>query len=181
MTGVGEGGSGAGVLDYGARLREARMERRDRRAMTGSGFTLIELLIVVAIIGLIAALAMPNLMNALQRAKQTKTMSEMKAIGNALESYAVDNNVYPKGLTNADTGMVSRYLAPLYLRNVPAGDGWNNPWHIDTSANGTQYTITSYGRDGQPGPIAGGATTSLDCDIVYSNNSFFQYPQGAQQ
>ena len=146
-----------------------------------AGFTLIELLIVVAIIGLIAALAMPNLMNALQRAKQTKTMSDMKAIGHALESYAVDNNVYPKGLTNADAATISNFLSPLYLRNVPASDGWNNPWHIDTSANGTLYTITSYGRDGQPGPITGGATAGLDCDIIFSNSSFYQFPQGSQQ
>src|SRR5712692_10411826 len=152
------------------------MTRRDQR-----GFTLIELLIVVAIIGLIAALAMPNLMNALQRAKQTKTMAEIKAIGDALEKYAVDNNVYPRGLTNADAGVVSGYVSPLYLRNVPAGDGWSHAWHIDSSANDTLYTITSYGRDGAPGPVNGGPTTSLDCDIVYSNGSFYQWPQGAQQ
>lgn len=146
-----------------------------------NGFTLIELLIVVAIIGLIAALAMPNLMNAFQRAKQTKTMAEIKAIGDAFEKYAVDNNVYPRGLTNADSAAISGYVSPLYLRTVPTGDGWSHPWHIDTSANGTLYTITSYGRDGTPGPVNGGATTSLDCDIVYSNGSFYQWPQGAQQ
>ncbi len=68
-----------------------------------------------------------------------------------------------------------------HLRTVPPGDGWNNPWHIDTASNGTQYTITSYGRDGAAGPLSGGPTTSLDCDIVYSNGAFYQWPQGAQQ
>jgi general secretion pathway protein G len=151
------------------------------RHSSADGFTLIELLIVVAIIGLIAALAMPNLMNAFQRAKQTKTMAEIKAIGDALEKYAVDNNVYPRGLTNADSSAIAGYVTPLYLRNVPPGDGWNHPWHIDTAANGTLYTITSYGRDGAPGSVNGGPTTSLDCDIIYTNGSFYQYPQGAQQ
>ncbi len=144
------------------------------------GFTLIELLIVVAIIGLIAAIAMPNIMNALQRAKQTKTMSEIKVIGNALESYAVDNNVYPRGLADVDSKAIAGFVA-IYLRNVPRSDGWNHPWHIETSANGTQYTIISFGRDGVSSPVTGGPTTSLDCDIVYSNGSFYQWPQGAQQ
>ncbi len=151
----------------------------DRRRQ--AGFTLIELLIVVAIIGLIAALAMPNLMSALQRAKQTKTVADIKSIGSALENYAVDNNVYPKGLTNADASVVAGYVSPLYLRKVPPADGWNNPWHVETSANGTLYTIISYGRDGQPGPQSGGPTGGLDCDIIYTNGSFYQWPQGAQQ
>ncbi len=149
--------------------------RRDR------GFTLIELLIVVAIIGLIAALAMPNLQNAFQKAKQTKTMAEMRTLGSGLERYAVDNNTYPKGLTNADGASLTQFLKPLYMNTVPALDGWNNPWHIDTASNGTQYTSTSYGGDGAPGPVTGGPTSSLDCDIIYSNSAFYQWPQGAQQ
>ena len=64
--------------------------RRDKR-----GFTLIELLIVVAIIGIIVAIAIPNLLNAIQRAKQKRTMADMRAIGTAAEAYAVDNNRYP--------------------------------------------------------------------------------------
>ena len=59
------------------------------------GFTLIELLIVVAIIGIIAAIAIPNLLNAIDRGKQKRTMADMRSIGTAVESYAVDNNVYP--------------------------------------------------------------------------------------
>jgi len=167
---------GPGMLDS---LPQGGAETMQRRSQ--AGFTLIELLIVVAIIGLIAALAMPNLMSALQRAKQTKTIADIKSIGSALENYAVDNNVYPKGLTNADAGVVAGFVSPLYLRKVPPADGWNNPWHIETSANGTLYTITSYGRDGQPGPVNGGPTGGLDCDIVYTNGSFYQWPQGAQQ
>ncbi len=158
-------------------MGSGRGRARRRRA----GFTLIELLIVVAIIGLIAAIAIPNLRSAMDKAKQNKTLADMKAIGNALETYAVDNNTYPKGLTDANSGMVGTFLSPLYLRTVPAGDGWNNPWHIDTSAAGTQYTVTSYGRDGLPGSNSGGPTVDFNCDIIYSNNSFYQWPQGAQQ
>ncbi len=154
---------------------------QDRRERQSSGFTLIELLIVVTIIGIIAALAIPNLRNAIDRAKQKATMTNMKAIGNALEMYSVDNNTYPKGLTDANSATLSSYLSPLYMRTLPPGDGWDNTWHIDTSASGTQYTITSYGRDGAPGTNSGGTTTDINCDIIYTNSSFYQAPGGTQQ
>src|SRR5262249_26095225 len=140
------------------RLHRLCLAGTRRRRRQTSGFTLIELLIVVAIIGLIAAIAIPNLRNAMNKAKQSRTLADIKAIGNALETYAVDNNTYPKGLTDANAAVLSSYLS-LYLRTVPPGDGWNNPWHIDTNASGTIYTITSYGADGVAGSNPGGATS----------------------
>jgi prepilin-type N-terminal cleavage/methylation domain-containing protein len=59
------------------------------------GFTLIELLIVVAIIGILAAIAVPNFMNARTRAMVARVYGDIRAIGNALEVYALDNNEYP--------------------------------------------------------------------------------------
>jgi prepilin-type N-terminal cleavage/methylation domain-containing protein len=50
------------------------------------GFTLIELLIVVAIIGVIAAIAIPNLLNAIDRSKQKRSMADMRTIGTAVEA-----------------------------------------------------------------------------------------------
>jgi len=145
------------------------------------GFTLIELLIVVTIIGIIAALAFPNLRNAMDRAKQKATMTNMRGIGNALEMYSVDHNTYPRGLNNAGGSVLSGLLSPVYMRTVPPADEWNNPWHVDTNASGSQYTITSLGRDGTPGNNSGGTTNDVNCDIIYTNSAFYQWPGGAQQ
>jgi general secretion pathway protein G len=158
-----------------------RSMRRRGRAARQSGFTLIELLIVVTIIGIIAALAFPNLRNAMDRAKQKATMTNMRGIGNALEMYSVDHNTYPRGLTDAGGAALSNLLSPIYMRTVPPTDEWNNPWHVDTNATGSQYTITSFGRDGSPGNNSGGATADFNCDIVYTNSAFYQWPGNVQQ
>jgi len=59
------------------------------------GFTLIELLIVVAIIAILAAIAIPNFLQAQTRAKISRARSDLRTISTALESYAVDHNYYP--------------------------------------------------------------------------------------
>ena len=63
--------------------------------MTGKGFTLVELLIVVAIIGILAAIAIPNFLGAQTRAKVARARADMMTITTAIEAYAVDNNDYP--------------------------------------------------------------------------------------
>ncbi len=59
------------------------------------GFTLIELLIVVAIIAILAAIAIPNFLQAQTRAKISRVQSDMRSVATALESYYIDHNLYP--------------------------------------------------------------------------------------
>jgi len=66
----------------------------------GKGFTLIELLIVVAIIGILAAIAVPNFLNAQTRARIARTNSDLRALSVALESYFIDRNKYPPNVTH---------------------------------------------------------------------------------
>jgi len=140
------------------------------------GFTLIELLIVVAIIGIIAAIAIPNLLNAIDRGKQKRTMADMRSIGTAVESYAVDNNVYPVAATVATlTGLVQ----PIYIKTMPAVDGWSNAFVVDSIA--TQYTIYSTGKDGTGSTCTAGTTTTFNSEICFINGQFLRYPAGSQQ
>ncbi|MBI1388872.1 MAG: prepilin-type N-terminal cleavage/methylation domain-containing protein [bacterium] len=93
-------------------------------------FTLIELLIVVAIIGILAAIAVPNFLNAQMRAKVAKAESELRTLSTALESYSIDNNMYPPWVNEngvarngGGLGISFRYHAltsPVsYLSSVP--------------------------------------------------------------
>ena len=107
------------------------------------GFTLIELLIVVAIIGIIAAIAIPNLLNAIDRGKQKRTMADLRSIGTSIEAYAVDNNVYP---TAADAATLAGAITPVYIKSMPQTDGWSNTLQVD--ATSSAYTIYSQGKDG---------------------------------
>ncbi len=89
-------------------------------------FTLIELLIVVAIIGILAAIAVPNFLNAQVRARVAKVESDFRTIATALESYYLDNNYYPvwRKFEGGDIWPVSTRLYPLtspisYMGSVP--------------------------------------------------------------
>ena len=140
------------------------------------GFTLIELLIVVAIIGIIAAIAIPNLLNAIDRGKQKRTMADMRSVGTAVESYAVDNNVYPTANTAAALKLL---VEPIYIKTMPVADGWSNNFVVASIT--TQYTLSSNGKDGVATTCAAGTTSTFADDICFINGQFLRYPAGSQQ
>ena len=144
------------------------------------GFTLIELLIVVAIIGIIAAIAIPNLLNAIQRGKQKRTIGDMRTVATAVESYSIDNNFYVIQAA-ADTGVsvIAHYLEPTYIKKVPDQDGWNTDITY-VSSIGQEYTLISKGKDKVVSGPATGSTTDFEHDIIFSTGSFVVWPEGTQ-
>ena len=152
-----------------------RVNRKQR------GFTLIELLIVVAIIGIIAAIAIPNLLNAIDRGKQKRTMADIRSVGTAVEAYAVDVNFYPRAITmtNVASG-VEAHISPVFIRNAPDVDGWGGQMLYGSDTLGTEYTVMSYGKDNADSANTNQKTTDFDCDIIYMVGGFVSWPEGIQ-
>jgi len=149
-----------------------------------TGFTLIELLIVVAIIGIIAAIAIPNLLNAIDRGKQKRSMADMRSIGTAVESYSVDVNFYPIStsmatLDSLDPAVIG--IEPIYIKLAPTKDGWGGLYYYgsDTAGAGSDYTISTYAKDKKQSTQSG-ATSDFDCDIIFQNGTFTAFPEGVQ-
>jgi general secretion pathway protein G len=141
------------------------------------------------VLAIIAAIAIPNLLNAVQRGKQKRTMADMRAIATACEAYAVDKRAYPDASTIEE---LAPLLEPEYIKKLPRIDAWNQP--IIYASNSTEesqdgpdvYIILSTGKDASmdfeeiesyPFP---NSTTSFNNDIVFSNGEFIQFPEGSQ-
>lgn len=147
------------------------------------GFTLIELLIVVAIIGIIAAIAIPNLLNAINRGRQKRSMSDLRTVGTATEAYAVDHSFYPNYAEGSlDTAGFKALLETTYVKRAPVVDGWREAFRGVSSSRA--YTFLSTGLDktseGAAAAYTNAATQDFDCDIVYSAGTFIRYPEGIQ-
>ena len=123
-----------------------------------SGFTLIEIMVVVVILAVLGALVVPKILENVDKARVTRAQSDIRAIQTALDLYRLDNFKYPtteQGLqalvTQPTDPTITNYRSGGYLPSLPK-DPWNNPYqYVSPGANGRDYDIISYGRDGKPG------------------------------
>lgn len=112
-------------------------------------FTLIELLIVVAIIAILAAIAVPNFLEAQVRAKVSRAKTDMRTIATGMESYHVDSNKYPFGSnsTSAQWGLVSLSTPIAYITNGLLPDPFVPQGTLKhSSENGTIFDATVWNR-----------------------------------
>lgn len=151
-----------------------------------AGFTLIELLVVVAIIGILASIAVVNYLNALARARQKRTMADIRTIATAWEQRNAEKGSYTAaGFSFPGTAVtfsaLEAALTPNYMGSLPRVDGWGRA--LEFAADDRVYAIRSAGRDGvyEGTTYESQATDSPDCDIVYSNGRFVTWPSQIQK
>jgi prepilin-type N-terminal cleavage/methylation domain-containing protein len=139
-------------------------------------FTLLELLIVVSMIAILSAIALPNFMEAQTRQKVARSSADLRVLSAAIESYAIDNGTYPTAAINS-TGVPS-LSGPSLVDSSLAGSGWVSYRYIRLTTP-IAY-ITKIYED--PFASAGFAVTAAQLGLNYDSydyiNALLFYPGG---
>lgn len=166
------------------------------------GFTLIELLLVVVIIGIVMTIIIPNLMDSMQKAKQRRTVNDVRSVGTAWFSWVTDQlSAAAAGASSQtfDLDLLAEEISPQdlfqmlrrggmnYIVTVPTNDGWGGDydylWSGDVASTPT-FGLRSKGRDRDVGPttnpypVGPFVTTHYDEDIVWVDGNFIRFPAG---
>jgi general secretion pathway protein G len=129
---------------------------KPRSSTAARGFTLIEILVVVVILGILAAIVVPRVMEHPGEARQVRAKQDIQAIMTALNTYKLDNYTYPTteqgldALVHKPSGTPDAPNWHGYLDKIPK-DPWDKPYlYLRPGAHG-DVDVFTYGRDGKPG------------------------------
>ena len=122
-----------------------------------NGFTMVELLIVIAIIGVLSALMMPNFVSIQDRAKEVSVKAIVLSVQNALENYQIDSGQYPNGSDLPISDLCEILIADGYLTQTPTNPFTGANYTADDTSgqitysydsNTGVYSISAVKRDG---------------------------------
>lgn len=121
------------------------------------GFTLIEVMVVVVILGILAALVVPKIMDNPDKARILKVEQDIRAIETALKLYKLDNYVYPSTEQGLEALVKKTTISPEprqwkaggYLDRLPQ-DPWGFPYNYLSPGIHGEFDLYSLGADGQP-------------------------------
>ncbi len=146
------------------------------------GFTLIELLIVVAIIAILAAIAVPNFLEAQVRSKVARAKTDHRALATAIESYMVDHSEYPHQLNGIDNPIgLSRLSSPVaYIQNPTMKDPFKPPGDVSSNNNRDQnqyiYIDLKHKYNNGVGGMSSKFSRSTAFPLVNGHNVRDDYP-----
>ena len=131
------------------------MKTPSRQPLKQQGFTLIEIMVVVVILGILASVVVPRIMDNPDKARVAKARIDIKGLEAALDSYRLDNFVYP----NTEQGLEALVSKPADAANWKAGgyikklnkDPWGNDYLYLSPGEHGEIDIFSLGADGAPG------------------------------
>jgi general secretion pathway protein G len=142
-------------MTHTSSTRDCRLCKRGRGLLT-RGFTLIELMVVLVIIGVLAALVVPNVLDRADDARVSAARVDVNNLMQALKLYRLDNQRYP----SAEQGLAALVQRPdkppvptnwkAYIDKLP-NDPWGQPYvYLNPGLKG-EIDVMSHGADGQPG------------------------------
>jgi general secretion pathway protein G len=128
------------------------------KASGNAGFSLIELLVVLVILGLIAGLVVPNVLQRGEDAKVRAAEAEVQRLSMAVDEYYLDNGRPPRELRQLleRPGDARNWNGP-YIKESNLKDPWDQAYEYRYPGENRSYDIWSYGADGSPGGEGGNA------------------------